>query len=248
MSSVTLPKIGTITRLQDGTYDIGPLPGLGGPFNTATEYLEAWAEAAEFPSLEGVRSSSHWMAGGKIVSNEDIEEEISGLEASILAFPAKLKKLAANIPLRNDGPFPLIHSDFAYWNVIVDDGYKILGVVDWEHSHTGPWEMVHFAMGFMPTPAPMNPPESYDDAGVPRDDELKESFREMEEYVDVVRQVEQAKGLSPTLSAVLCDRAGQDLAYAMRLYTVDGKHGYYSNILDVHRERWGGGHKDSEAA
>ena len=44
--------------------------------------------------------------------------------------------------------------------------------------------------------------------------------------------------MSPTLSAVLSDRGGQDLAYAMRLYTIDGKHGYYSKVLDVRHERW----------
>ena len=62
---------------------------------------------------------------------------------------------------------------------------------------------------------------------MPRDDELKESLKELKElkeYVDVVRQVEQANELFPTLSAVLSDRAGQDLAYAMRIYGVDGKH------------------------
>lgn len=243
MSSLTFPKIGTLIRLQDGSYDIGPLPGLGGPFDTATEYLEAWAEAAQFPNLESVRESCVGAAGGKAVDDKDTEERISRLEASILAFPSRLKKLAVNVPLRNNGPFPLIHSDFAPWNILVDDDYKVLGVIDWEFSHTGPWEMVHFFMGFMPTPAPMAPPEWYDDAGMPLRDNLKETFREMKEYVDVVRQVERAKGLSPTLSAVLSDRAGQDLAFAMRLYAVNGKHGYYSRILDVHHERWGGGNK-----
>lgn len=248
MSSLTFPKIGTVIRLHSGTYDIGPLPGLGGPFDTATEYLEAWAESAKFPNLEDVRVSCNGAAGGKIVDNKEVEEKISKLEASILTFPSRLKKLAANIPLRNDGPFPLIHSDFASWNVLVDDDYNVVGVIDWEYSHTGPWEMVHFAMGFMPTPAPMSPSEWYDSAGMPLKENLKKTFKEMEEYVDVVRQVEQAKALSPTLSAVLSDRAGQDLAYAMRLYTIDGKRGYYSKILDVHHERWGGGNKDSEAA
>ena len=55
MSSITLPMIGSIIRLQDGTYNIGPLPGFGGPFDTTTEYLEALAEATEFPNLELVR-------------------------------------------------------------------------------------------------------------------------------------------------------------------------------------------------
>lgn len=56
------------------------------------------------------------------------------------------------------------------------------------------------------------------------------------------------KDLSGTLSAVLSDRAGQDLALAMRLYIHDGKLGYYSTILERHRESWSGGSKHSEAA
>ena len=81
------------------------------------------------------------------------------------------------------------------------------------------------------------------DDGLPKDPDEKEAFREMNEYVDAVRQVERSKNLPPTLSAVLSDRAGQDLAHAMQLYTDDGKHGYYSNILEKHSQRWGGGNE-----
>lgn len=175
------------------------------------------------------------------------EECSNQLEASILAFPPRLKKLAATIPIRNHGPFPLIHPDFALWNVVVDDDYKILGVIDWEFAHSGPWEMVHFPKCFMPAPAPMALSAWYNEDGMPVDNDLKESFKEMKEYVDVVRWVEQAKGLSPTLSAVLGDRAGQDLAFALHLY-VDGKHGKYSKVLDVHHERWAGGNEGAEEA
>ena len=197
--------------------------------------MEAWADAAYFGDLKDLEKTYG-------------EEFGSQLKASILAFPHGLKKLAATIPIRNHGPFPLIHSDFAFWNVVVDDDYKVLGVIDWEFAHSGPWETVHFPSCYMPTPAPMGPTEWYDDDGMPKDPDLKEAFREMDEYVDAVRKVERSKDLPPTLSAVLSDRAGQDLALAMKLYTDDGKHGYYSNILEKHSQRWGGGNKDLEAA
>lgn len=130
----------------------------------------------------------------------------------------------------------------------MDDDFKALGLIDWEFSHSGPWETVHFPLYFMPTPAPMCPAEWYDDDGMPKDPDEKEAFREMNEYVDAVRQVERSKNLPPTLSAVLSDRAGQDLAQAMQIYTDDGKHGYYSNILEKHSQRWGGGNEDLKAA
>ena len=181
--------------------------------------MEAWADAAYFGDLKDLEKGYS-------------EESASQLKASILAFPPRLKKLAATIPIRNHGPFPLIHSDFASWNVVVDDDYKVLGLIDWEFARSGPWETVHFPSCFMPTPAPMSPTEWYDDDGMPTYPDVIKGFREMDEYVDVVRQVERSKDLPPTLSAVLSDRAGQDLALAMKLYSDDGQHGYYSSVLE----------------
>ena len=78
------PKIGAISRLEDGTYDIGPLPGLGGPFSTATEYIKAWAATAKFRSMS--KSMTKEACG-------DMSDEI---EASIAEFPIRLMKLVEN--------------------------------------------------------------------------------------------------------------------------------------------------------
>ena len=130
----------------------------------------------------------------------------------------------------------------------MDDDYKVLGVIDWEFAHSGPWEMVHFPACFMPTPAPMDLSTNHDENGMPVNEEINKEFQEMREYREVVRKVEQAKGLLPTLSAVLGDRAGQDLAHALHLYVDDGKHGAYCKVLDGHRERWTKGNKGAEEA
>ncbi|OBT97653.1 hypothetical protein VE01_04426 [Pseudogymnoascus verrucosus] len=45
----TLAKDRNHYQGQDGNYDIGPLPDLGGPFDTATAFFEAWAAKAKFP-------------------------------------------------------------------------------------------------------------------------------------------------------------------------------------------------------
>ena len=168
------------------------------------------------------------------------EENGKELDASMVAFPNKLKKLAATIPTRNSGPFPLIHVDFGFWNVVVDDDYKILGLIDWESAHVQPWESVRFPLCVGPSPAPMGPPQWYDAGGVPLTEDLKKGLEEEKDYVDAVRRYEEARGLSPTLSNVLGDRAGQDLAYALHCYG-EGMHGWYSRILDIHHERWSGG-------
>ena len=59
-----------------------------------------------------------------------MDEEISGPEASNLTFPSRLKKLTANIPICKHSRFPLIHSDFASWDVVMNDNYNILRVID----------------------------------------------------------------------------------------------------------------------
>ncbi|KND93773.1 hypothetical protein TOPH_01933 [Tolypocladium ophioglossoides CBS 100239] len=45
-------SIGNIVKCRDGTYSMGPLPGIGGPFDSAAHFFEAWADKAEFPYRE----------------------------------------------------------------------------------------------------------------------------------------------------------------------------------------------------
>jgi hypothetical protein len=41
-------------------------------------------------------------------------------------------------PEFNQGPFVLIHGDFDGRNILIDESYNIIGVLDWEWSHTVP--------------------------------------------------------------------------------------------------------------
>ncbi len=89
-------------------------------------------------------------------------------------------------------------------------------------------------------PAPMVP-DNYDEDGVPKDPSTRTILSEQKAYINTVQEVEQNGGLSPLLFATLTDQAIQGLAYAMKLYTEDGICGEYTNVLDVHQERWVGG-------
>ena len=40
-----------------------------------------------------------------------------------------------------DGPYPLTHFDFGIYNVLVDDGGDIVGVIDWSGVGVYPWEV-----------------------------------------------------------------------------------------------------------
>ncbi|KAH8198186.1 hypothetical protein TruAng_007667 [Truncatella angustata] len=50
VASVRFRKIGIVTRSVQGHYDIGPFPHIGGSFETAASFFEAWAAHAEFPT------------------------------------------------------------------------------------------------------------------------------------------------------------------------------------------------------
>ena len=220
ISSLTFPKIGAIIRLEDGTYDVGPLPEIGGPFSTATEYLKAWAKTAQFPDLSQAK--------------EGCGEYYDDIMAQIADFPDKLKEFASSIPVRDHGPFPLFHPDFGHNNILVDDDYRPVGVIDWEHACSVPWECIYFPTTLLVVPALMDAPGSHDENGVARDEETRSKIDEQAEYVGLVKEAERSRGLSSLLSTTLANKANQDLAYAMKLYTEDGKFGFYTNVLDAH--------------
>ena len=157
--------------------------------------------------------------------------------AQITDFPYKLEEVAGSIPLRDNGPFPLFHTDFGHNNIIVDDDYNILGVIDWEHACSVPWECVYFPTTLLVVPAVIDAPENYDKHGIATDAETRSTIDEQAEYVELVKQAERSKGLSSLLSSTLADQATQDLAYAMKLYIEDGKFGFYSNVIDVHYDK-----------
>jgi aminoglycoside phosphotransferase (APT) family kinase protein len=38
-------------------------------------------------------------------------------------------------PVQDKGPFPLCHGDFGHNNMVFDDEYNLLGVIDWEAAY-----------------------------------------------------------------------------------------------------------------
>ncbi|PGH12393.1 hypothetical protein AJ79_04341 [Helicocarpus griseus UAMH5409] len=44
-------------------------------------------------------------------------------------------------PEFNHGPFILSHSDLATRNIMIDDDYNIIAILDWEWSHTVPVQL-----------------------------------------------------------------------------------------------------------
>ncbi|KAI9748692.1 MAG: acetyl-CoA synthetase [Chaenotheca gracillima] len=219
ISSLLLPKIGCIIRLEDGSYEVGPIPGFGGPFDTASDYLKAWGTKTQYEqSPARIRKACG-----------DLGDEII---ASTAEFPHKLRTLAERLCSgRDHGQFPFCHIDFGHNNIIVDDEYKVLGVIDWEHAFAAPWEAIDFPLTLLQVPAPMDAPWNYDEEGVPTDEAERKKLEDRKEYVAAVRRAEFRRELPSMLSDILNDAQKQNVATAMRLY-VDGKMGLYSKVLD----------------
>ncbi|KAJ5561625.1 hypothetical protein N7461_000386 [Penicillium sp. DV-2018c] len=222
MTSIRFPKIGTITLRANGSYDVDPIPGLGGPFETAQDYFTAWADNAKFPMGEArIRSMLPSHMADEII-------------LSIQRFPSRLKDAVKtlSLPLRK-GPFPLHHPDFYHSNVIIDEAYNILSIIDWEGASTVPWEAVDFPAFLYTVPPPIDLPSKYDGDGYPIDPEIQNRWEERQDYVQSVERGERERGLGCELSTVLASSMIQNLATSIRLYSEDGKVGYYCRLLDT---------------
>ncbi|KAL4791729.1 hypothetical protein BDV19DRAFT_381332 [Aspergillus venezuelensis] len=187
LSSIRLPAIGSVIKNDDGEYGVGPIPSLGGPFNTANELLIASAGYAHDKSLH--------------------------LRLRELACQGKISNLRYNA-----GPFPLHHPDPYHSNIIIDDEWAILGIIDWE----GAWNM----------PRTFDDPGKYCVDGVLKDEEGRERVEERGEYVGFVRRMEEELGVDGRLYDILSDVRIQGLAYAVKVSLDSGKMGFYTKVLD----------------
>ncbi|KAK0368394.1 hypothetical protein CLIM01_14249 [Colletotrichum limetticola] len=220
LATVQLPMIGAIvSRNGDGTYQQGPIPGLGGPFNTATEFFKAWAAKATF----GMTDEKLRTASGQYADE---------IIPSVSSFPKSISNLASKLSARDHGPFPLCHGDFGHNNIIVDDEYRVLGLIDWEASFAGPWEMfADYPLTLSMVPPAIDVPWNYNEQGDPVTDDLKQQLADQQSYVAAVKEVEDSRGTGYFLSDALKDRKRQQLVTAMRLYQI-GKVGWYSKMID----------------
>jgi hypothetical protein len=213
MAGVRFARIGSVVRREDVGFDVGAIPGVGGPFDTAREFFEAWADSglAKYPYKEG-------MIRERTPAN--LVEEV--LKA-IRGFPKGLGDLARWFPFWKR-PFPLIHTDLYCSNVIIDGAGKILSVIDWEGAIVGPWELVEFNKELLVVPSVMDGPV-YNET-----EAMAAMLLARKEYVEVVHGEEKKRGFDNRLSEVLADEEVQAFASAFWLYG-DGRIGFYDRVL-----------------
>lgn len=203
-----------VERAADGSYTIGPIPGIGGPFDTAAEFVQEFTKCLWFP---GPRRLDPYIA-----SILNLEQVLYGYDS----FPDWLADLVASGKhFTREGPFPICHPDMFYHNVLYDNDFKTVGVIDFAGAITAPWELVGWpALVATPPPlfsAPMAPLEE-EDAGR-KDAELA--------YVAMVRQAEEDANLDHKLSDILSDRDLQDLATTINHFR-KGKMADYKQVMD----------------
>ncbi|OHE98388.1 hypothetical protein CORC01_06384 [Colletotrichum orchidophilum] len=218
ITSIRLPKIGTIIRSEDGGYESGPIPGIGGPFDTAAAFFEAWADKVEFKRDK--ETITQMMQRGPISAEKMIQ--------IIDEFPSQIKGMAEQLASDNDGPFPLCHDDFLHSNIMVDEAsFNVTGVIDWEGACTVPWGLVAFPEFIQVMPRSFDLPQHYDQDGQPVEESVREKWLERQNYVEMVKS---AEGEDNLLSACLSSNLSQALAYTCGAFT-NGKLGFYDRVI-----------------
>ncbi len=76
---------------------------------------------------------------------------------------------------------------------------------------------------------PFDLPQKYDRDGQPLDEELKKTWRERREYVELVKSAERGDNL---FSTCLGSKRSQALAYTYGAFTSIGKLGFYDRVLE----------------
>jgi hypothetical protein len=183
--------------------------------------MTAWAQCANFPTR-----SLNLLAQMEQADQRSIAREI---HASVKDFPARLKAMVeAKQKILKSGPFPVCHTDLMHSNIVVDNNYKVLGIIDWEGACILPWELVEYPLFLDTLPRVFSTPDKYDAKGEPLDVDTKQCWHNRREYMEMVRAAENS---DHRLSESLADSRGQSLAYAIRFFN-PGKLGFYSQVLD----------------
>jgi hypothetical protein len=136
MASALINKLGSLVLGPNGTIEIGPLPasfGFKGPFTSAADYFLLWAAHVKFGNLDFLHS--------RLEDND----ELRSLKRAVILFPLRLKlaveKRSSRNPTAYENLYAIVHPDFMVHNMLFDDIYNIVGVIDWEFAHSAPLEV-----------------------------------------------------------------------------------------------------------
>lgn len=116
-----------------------------------------------------------------------------------------------------------------FTNIMADENFSVTGIIDWEGARTVPWELVAFPEFLQAMPPSFDLPYNYDAHGQPLGEELRQRWRERQDYIEMVRSAEIGDNL---LSTCLGSNRSQALAYAYGAFTSIGKLGFYDRVVE----------------
>ncbi|KAJ8127251.1 hypothetical protein O1611_g6386 [Lasiodiplodia mahajangana] len=137
LAAFTFPQIGSISQFSR---DTGPIIGAiatssvdglpaAGPFHSGWDYFVAVAEGLVTHALQRKRSgteSSPFATLGSLVFRNIVRD--------------------TDIFKSSPSPFPLNHMDMGMQNILIDDDFNFVAVIDWEAAQSAPWEVNHYPM------------------------------------------------------------------------------------------------------
>ncbi|KAL9087049.1 MAG: hypothetical protein Q9165_006877 [Trypethelium subeluteriae] len=139
LATWTFPQIGSICHVSEtghptiGKLSSAPYEGLSnaGPFTDTLSYFGAVGEA-KF----------------RIASADDDNDDNTLTKLGILVFIDIVRNTDLFRGTGAYGPFHFNHMDLGTQNILVDNDFNFLAVIDWEFAQTAPWEVNHYPMPF----------------------------------------------------------------------------------------------------
>lgn len=136
LATLSFPLIGSICGITDlGEPVIGKMSTAAsdgffppGPFSTAIEFFTAAGKAALRRADVCDGTSSHLIRLGALVFLDIVQE--------------------TELFRESQARYPLNHIDLGTHNILVDDNFNFLAIIDWEFAQTAPWQVNHYPMPF----------------------------------------------------------------------------------------------------
>lgn len=140
LAAFTFPQIGSIASFSKqsgaiiGELSTAPADGLvnHGPFSDATTYFTTIGQAK-------LRNACQDSSAGE-------EDSFATLGPSV--FLDILRNTDLFTSADGGEPFHFNHMDMGTQNILVDDNFNFLAVIDWEFAQTAPWQVNHYPMPF----------------------------------------------------------------------------------------------------
>jgi aminoglycoside phosphotransferase (APT) family kinase protein len=134
--------------------------------------------------------------------------------------PTQIHQVAPFISSDNQGPFRLFHPDFAVHNVVVDDEYNILSLIDWEFAFVGPSELAtQQALQYRTYPLAILAivPGVMDKNGNVIDQSWRAAFQQRSEFIAAVSSQENRLDVSSAISTRI-NSVQADICWLMQMW------------------------------